>query len=111
MASIPSYLVIHTRDPLAGGADGGIDPLVEALAAGAPTTVVLAQNGVLAARRGSAAAEGVARLASTARVLADEFSLQERGIRTDELAGGVSPATVEEVVDLLMAGGCRAIWR
>jgi len=111
MASTPSYLVIHTRDPLAGGRDGGVDPLVEALAAGAPTTVVLAQNAVLAARRGSGAAESVARLASSARVLADDFSLHERGIRADELVGGVVPAAMEEVVDLLMAGGCRAIWR
>lgn len=111
MASTPEYLVIHTRDPLAAGRDGGIDPLVEALAAGAPTTVVLAQNAVLAARRGSGAADGVARLTASARVLADDFSLHERGIRADELVSGVVPATADEVVGLLMAGGCRAIWR
>jgi sulfur transfer complex TusBCD TusB component (DsrH family) len=110
MASTASYLVIETGDPFAARSPGDVDPLVEALAGGATTTVVLAQNGVLRARRGSAASQGVSRLASSARVLADDFSLRERGIRGDELAAGVGVTTIEEILDLLMADGCRAIW-
>ena len=110
MAATATYLVIETRDPCGGGASGRLDPLVEGLAGGATATVVLAQNGVLGARRGSAAADSLSRLASSARVLADDFSLRERGIRTDELAAGVAVTTMDEVVDLLLADGCRVLW-
>ena len=42
-------------------------------------------------------------------VLADDFSLRERGIGEGELADGVSRASLEVVVDRL-AAGTRTIW-
>jgi sulfur relay protein TusB/DsrH len=110
MASTAGYLVIETRDAFASGPGGGVDALVDALAQSGPTTVVLAQNGVLAARRESAAAGRLSELAQSAHVLADDFSLRERGIRHDELTDGVAVTTMEEIVGLLVADGCKAIW-
>ena len=69
----------------------------------------LVQNGVLAARR-VAAAEPLTRLArSGVTVLADEFSLRERGIADDRLAAGVRTADLGHVVDAL-ADGARVLW-
>jgi hypothetical protein len=42
-------------------------------------------------------------------VLADSFSLQERGISANRLLPGVKAAPLETVVDRL-AGGCKALW-
>lgn len=111
MATTPTYLVISTRDPFTTGPPGEPDPLVEGLARQAPTTVVLAQNAVLAARRASSAAASTSRLAATARVMADDFALRERGINPEELAEGIAVTTMDQVVDLVLADGCRTIWR
>jgi hypothetical protein len=43
-------------------------------------------------------------------VLADEFSLRERGIRGDELAAGVRPAGIDTLVDLVVDEGRKVIW-
>ena len=48
-------------------------------------------------------------LASTVTVLADEFSLRERGINSDRLAEGVKAAPLDVVVDQL-AEGRKALW-
>jgi len=42
-------------------------------------------------------------------VLADEFSLRERGIAANRLAGGVSASPLDVVVDQL-AEGRKALW-
>jgi hypothetical protein len=42
-------------------------------------------------------------------VLADDFSLRERGIPLDRLQPGIKPAAIDLVVDRL-AAGCKAIW-
>jgi intracellular sulfur oxidation DsrE/DsrF family protein len=42
-------------------------------------------------------------------VLADEFSLRERGIRSDHLATGVKMAPLDVVVDRLEEGR-KALW-
>jgi hypothetical protein len=42
------------------------------------------------------------RLASSVRVLADEFWLRERGIGQDELTEGTSPASTDTLVDLIV---------
>lgn len=88
------------------------DPLhlAESLAArGAGVTVFLVQNGVLAARRyGSRAAVTAARKAGVT-VLADEFSLRERGIGKEQLREGISPSQLDFVIDR-MAAGDKVIW-
>ncbi len=42
-------------------------------------------------------------------MLADDFSLRERGIDAGSLKKGVGSGAIDEVVDLL-AGGAKALW-
>ena len=46
---------------------------------------------------------------SGVKVLADDFSLRERGIPAARLSPGVAPATVDVIVDRL-AAGVAALW-
>ena len=74
--------------------------------AGNDTTLFLVENGVLAAR--AAAANSLANLKAV-NVLADDFSLRERGISETELGDGVQVASIAAVVDA-MAEGQKTIW-
>jgi len=105
-----TYLLIASRDPFTARDMDGVYDLAASLAArGHPVTVFLVQNGVLAARR-IPAAEPLTRLArSGIAVLAEEFSLRERGIATDRLATGIRTADLGYVVDAL-ADGARVLW-
>jgi hypothetical protein len=68
------------------------------------------QNGVLAARRG-ARAQYLSRLVQArVRVLADDFSLRERGIAGDELRAGVEQSGVDALVEMLARAETKAIW-
>ncbi|MCK5365519.1 MAG: hypothetical protein KAR22_21230, partial [Gammaproteobacteria bacterium] len=72
-------------------------------------TLFLVQNGVLSARESAQSAALSAVAGNGVTVLADEFSLHERGISPDGLVSGVSAAPLDRVVDHL-ADGCKAIW-
>ena len=67
------------------------------------------QNGVLPARPGTCSSL----LTNTARagveVLADDFSLRERGIAPSRLTDGIKAAPLSIVIDYL-ADGRKAIW-
>ncbi len=104
------YLLIESRDWFGRSSDGFCADLAKRLARqGDSVTVFLVQNGVLPARAG-ARAPGLAELArSGVEVLADAFSLRERGIATDRLAPGVKPAPLEIVIDRL-AQGAKTLW-
>jgi hypothetical protein len=67
----------------------------------------LVQNGVLPARPSTQSAVLGALSESGVTVLADDFSLQERGIV--KLADGVATASIEVVVDHLAAGE-KTVW-
>lgn len=105
-----SYLVIGSRDPFEHAAVPGWLRLVSELAqGGSEVTLFLVENGVLAARRsrfsptlGELRRHGVT-------VLADAFSLRERGIGADRLAQGVAEAPIDAVIDH-MERGARAVW-
>ena len=102
------YLLIESRDPFESNDVGGYYDLAKGLVAGGDqVTLFLAQNGVLAARPSahSAALSALARNGVT--VLADDFSLQERGIA--KLAEGVAAAPIDVVVDHLAAGH-KTLW-
>jgi hypothetical protein len=104
-----TYLLVESRSPWETGDAGFIGSLSKDLQAqGHDVTVYLVQNGVLPARRG-ARDTGLADLAATVRVFADDFSLRERAIGADALVPGVRPAAIETVVELL-ARGARALW-
>jgi len=105
------YLWIESRDPFESKAVEHDWDTVESLAKeGNEVTLFLVQNGVLPARRSPASG----RLGELARagveVLADDFSLRERGIGRDRLAEGVEPAAIDAVEDQL-GEGRKAIWR
>ena len=76
---------------------------------GHDVTLFLVQNGVIPARRGARHEPLTAALDAGVNVLADDFSLRERGIGYDELAPGISPSPLESVVDSL-AAGAKTIW-
>jgi hypothetical protein len=44
------------------------------------------------------------------RVLADDFSLRERGIAGNDLRAGVSQSSVGALVEMLARGETKAIW-
>ena len=106
-----NYLFIETRDPF----DSRDTEFVAETAAALKerdneVTVFLVQNGVLAARRGARETH-LARLARAGvRLLADDFSLRERGISGDELRAGVTQSNVDALVELLAREETKAIW-
>ena len=105
-----SYLLIESRDPFGSGGAGFCQDLSRRLVAGGDrVTLFLVENGVLPARSG-ATDPGLTELAQAGvEVLADDFSLRERGIPLDRLRPGVKPAAIDLVIDRL-AEGCKAIW-
>jgi len=104
------YLLIESRDPFdSNDVATYYDLATDLVAQGNEVTLFLVQNGVLPARPGKRSDE-LARVAGAGvEVLADEFSLRERGIAATRLAEGVSAAPLEVVVDQL-ADGRKAMW-
>jgi hypothetical protein len=105
------YLLIESRDPFEHGDVGYYYDLAHGLSReGHEVTLFLVQNGVLPARKSPRSA----RLGEIARagvnVLADNFSLRERGIPEDALVPGVVPAAIDRVVDFLADSATRAMW-
>ncbi len=102
------YLIIESRDPFESNDVDNTWQLATGLVKeGNQVTLFLVQNGVLPARQckhserlGAVAKAGVA-------VLADAFSLKERGIH--QVIAGVRAAPLDVVVDEL-AAGAKTIW-
>jgi intracellular sulfur oxidation DsrE/DsrF family protein len=105
-----SYLLIESRDPFdSNDARFCCDLAKQLRQQGDAVTVFLVQNGVLPARVG-ARADALSELAKAGiEILADDYSLRERGIPSDRLAAGVKSAPLDVVIDRL-ADGCKAIW-
>lgn len=102
------YLLIESRDPFESNDVGYYYELAKGLVdAGNGVTLLLVQNGVLAARPSARSAALSALRQSGVEVLADDFSLRERGIST--LADGVAAAAIDIVVDHLEAGH-KTLW-
>jgi hypothetical protein len=104
------YLFIESLDPFESNDVDHNWALAGGLARdGHQVTLFLVQNGVLAARR-NPRADALRKLADLGvQVLADEFSLRERGIRPNVLAPGVKPAPLDVVVEQL-AEGRKVLW-
>ena len=104
------YLLIESRDPFDNNVVARQYELaVNLVKEGNEVTLFLVQNGVLPARPGthSALLTGTAR--AGVEVLADDFSLRERGIADKRLAEGVKAAPLTTVIDQL-AEGRKTIW-
>lgn len=106
------YLLIESRDPFESNDTGYLYRLAATLARKRHhVTLFLVQNGVLPARaHAQATPGGFAELAAAGvRVLADEFSLRERGIVGARLASTVAAANLDVVIDGL-ADGHTTFW-
>ena len=109
--AVNEMMIVETRDPFAMR---DVEWTAGLLAAMRQTnrrcTLMLAENGVLGARR-AACAPSFTRLAEAGvEILADRFALGERGIAEDSLAAGIGVADLEVVIDRLVAGA-TVVWR
>jgi intracellular sulfur oxidation DsrE/DsrF family protein len=99
---MPNYLLIESRDPFsAQAALGHVELAVALRRAGAQVALYLVQNGVLPCRAGADGEALHEALAAGVEVLADDFSLQERGIAEADLARGVKLAPITTAVERL----------
>jgi hypothetical protein len=103
------YLLIASRDPFEDCDVLDCYALAAALARDGVATLFLVQNGVLPARPSRQSPRLTQLAAAGVCVLADEFSLRERAIRTDRLATGVAPASLDVVIEHL-AAGAKVLW-
>jgi sulfur relay (sulfurtransferase) complex TusBCD TusD component (DsrE family) len=104
------YLLIESRDPFEANETRFCCDLARQLAEGRnDVTLFLVQNGVLPARQSARSVELTRLAGGGVRVLADSFSLKERGIPELRLARGVQASPLDAVVDAL-AAGAKVIW-
>jgi hypothetical protein len=107
---MPGYLLIESRDWFEStGAARTCELAIQLRAAGHDVALFLVQNGVLAVRSGVRRAELDKVIRTQIEVLADDFSLRERGISPAGLIGGVRAAPIDFVVER-MAAGWNALW-
>jgi sulfur relay (sulfurtransferase) complex TusBCD TusD component (DsrE family) len=105
---VNNYLLIESRDPFESNDVAYYYELSKGLVeAGNKVTLFLVQNGVLTARPSAHSATVSALCQSGVKVLADDFSLRERGI--SKLAEEVVAAPIEVIVDHLAAGH-KTLW-
>jgi hypothetical protein len=106
---MPGYLLIESRDPFEStGAARTYELAIQLRAAGHDVALFLVQNGVLAVRSG-ARTDLDKVIGTQIEVLADDFSLRERGIPSFGLIGGVRAAPIDSVVERMTAGW-NALW-
>ena len=105
------YVMIESRDPFDSADTAFVADTAAALRAkGRPVTVFFVQNGVLATRSGARGSRVGALANAGVTVLADDFSLRERGIDRHDLSEGVREASIDALVDLVMDPGTKTFW-
>jgi len=103
------YVFIESRDPFESRDTRFIEETaVSVKERGHEVTVFLVQNGVLAARKSALRLDRLAEAGVT--VLADDFSLRERGIKPEELAPGIRESGIEALVDAIVQENTKALW-
>jgi predicted peroxiredoxin len=104
------YLLIQSRDPFEAATVKQDYQLAGDLAtAGHQVTLFCVQNGVLPTRK-AAVPDALTELPiKGVTLLADDFSLRERGIAEDQLADNIEAASLDRVVDHL-ASGAKTLW-
>ena len=106
-----NYLFIESRDPFESPDVKFVEQTAVTMRQqGHTVTVFLVQNGVLATRR-AAKSTYLDRLSEAqVALLADDFSLRERGIQNAELRPGIQPTAIDDLVGLLLQDHTKAIW-
>lgn len=104
------YLLIESRDPFDSNDTGFLQDLAGGLLRdGHEVTLFLVQNAVLQLRS-ARYAQRLRELTGTGiSILADDFSLRQRGIPVDVAAGSVDVVPLDTVIDAL-AAGVRTLW-
>lgn len=104
------YLILESQDPLVSRDTEWSTDLATSLARqGSDVTLYLIQNGVLTARKDYEHGRLDATIAAGVEVLADVFSLRERGIDGDRMRDSVRASLLDVVVEQ-MERGCRVLW-
>ena len=105
-----SYLLIESRDPFAHTDVKRTQQLAAGLVQKShQVTLLLVENGVFSARQSSASAQLAVLSRAGVTVLADEFSLLERGIGPAQLSASVRPIPIDVVIDHL-ENGHKVLW-
>ena len=103
------YVFIETRDPFESRDTEFLEQTAIAVKErGHSVAVFLVQNGVLAARK---TARRLGRLAEAGvTLLADDLSLRERGLTSDELAPSIRECGIDVLVEAIAQENTKAIW-
>jgi sulfur relay (sulfurtransferase) complex TusBCD TusD component (DsrE family) len=105
-----NYQLIVSEDPVELPAARRASELaVQLKHRGHTVSLFLVQNGVLSARANAAEGALAPALAAAVEVLADDFSLRERGIELNELRTGVAMSPIDVIVSRL-ALGWKVLW-
>ena len=106
-----NYIFVESRDPFESRDIRFVEETATALKQrGHSVTVFLVQNGVLGARKNGRDSY-LGRLAGAGvTLLADDFSLCERGIQSSELHAGIQQSDIEALVEMLVQENAKAIW-
>jgi len=109
--TVPNYVFIESRDAFDSPDTSFLaETAVSLKKRGNNVTVFLVQNGVLAARTLSRKSHLPLLLESGVTVLADDLSLAERGIQSEECQSAMKAASIDQFVDLLLQENTRAVW-
>lgn len=106
------YVLIGSRDPF----ESNDVPYYHALAGqlakgGEQVALFLVQNGVLACRESAPGSPMTALAGMGVEILADAFSMRERGIAAEERHPAVRLAEIGELVDRMTAApGVKVLW-
>jgi predicted peroxiredoxin len=105
------YVLIESRNPFESRDCRFVTETACALKErGNEVVVFLIQNGVLAVRRKATGSHLPSLYEAGVALLADAFSLRERGIQSGELLPGIQEAGIEALVDLIVTETTKAIW-
>jgi predicted peroxiredoxin len=108
---VSNYVFIESRDPFESADTAFLaDTAASLKKRGNNVTIFLVQNGVLAARKEARKSPLPQLLECGVTVLADDFSLRERGIQSDEFQGLVKAAGIDQLVDLIVQENTKAVW-
>ena len=106
-----NYLIIVSEDPFEMPTARRAGELALQLKRrGHDVALYLVQNGVLAGRAGARGSQVPRLTGAGVTVLADDFSLRERGIDPGELTHGVREAPIGRLLDLVMRAGTKTLW-
>ena len=104
-----TYVLIESRDPFESRDTEFVEQTAIALKErGHAVTVFLVQNGVLAARKTTGRLRRLGEAGVT--LLADDFSLHERGIKPDELSPDIEASGIDRLVTAIAQANTKAIW-